>query len=87
MNYVHKLLETQKAKVENTEYSRQNATNSLMEKLQERQTKAKLSNTKLLAPSISQYSKNKLLEDKVCKYHHQLKYRTPSHCKRLSFSL
>ena len=42
MNYVHKLLETQKTKVENTEYSRQNATNSLMDKLQERQTKANL---------------------------------------------
>ena len=37
-------------------------------------SKGKLTNTKLLAPSLTQASiqKQKLLEDKVCKYHHGL---------------
>ena len=42
-------------------------------------------NTKLLA--LASIQNKKLLEDKVDKYHHGLKYRTPSHRKRLFFSV
>ena len=52
-------------------------------------SKGKLINIKLLAPSLTKASiqKQKLLQNKVCKYHRGLKYATPSHCKRLFFSM